>query len=307
MSLSDATRQRIENYLAEDRVVLFMKGTPDQPMCGFSARTVAVLKSLLPSFSSFNVLEDEEIREGIKVYGNWPTIPQLYVDGELVGGCDIVTAMFNSGELHETFGLEPPDRSPPEITITDEAAEKIRAAMGDHAGVGLHFHVDGDWQSQFTLGPVEGHEIRAESNGIELYMDVGSAERARGAKIEWVETLQGEGLSIHLPEAPAPVTQMPPAEAKARLDAGELMLVDVRGEEERAKASIDGAVPLDQDFLRRMEDLPKDTAIAFVCHTGNRSQGAAEHFRKEGFTNVANVSGGINAWSLEADPSVPQY
>ena len=171
MSLSDATREKIENYLGQDRVVLFMKGSPRQPMCGFSAKTAGLLDSLLPEYTSVDVLQDPEIREGIKVYANWPTIPQLYIDGELVGGCDIVTAMFNSGELHEHLGMDKPDLTPPEVTITDAAAEQIREAMQGHEGVGLHFMVDAKWQSQFNLGPVQGHEISTEVNGITLLFD----------------------------------------------------------------------------------------------------------------------------------------
>ena len=101
MNLDSAVKDRIEQTLQSNRVVLFMKGTPKMPMCGFSARTAAALDSLIDDYASVNVLEDEAIREGIKAYGQWPTIPQLYVNGELIGGCDIVTDMFNSGELHE--------------------------------------------------------------------------------------------------------------------------------------------------------------------------------------------------------------
>ena len=109
MTLSDSTREKIEGLIQQNRVVLFMKGTPQAPMCGFSSKTVGLLDSILNEYSSVDVLQDQDIREGIKVYGNWPTIPQLYIDGELVGGCDIVTAMFNSNELHDMLGVEPPD------------------------------------------------------------------------------------------------------------------------------------------------------------------------------------------------------
>ncbi len=307
MSLSDATREKIENYLGQDRVVLFMKGSPRQPMCGFSAKTAGLLDSLLGEYTSVDVLQDPEIREGIKVYANWPTIPQLYIDGELVGGCDIVTAMFNSGELHEHLGMDKPDLSPPEVTITDAAAEKIREAMQGHEGVGLHFMVDANWQSQFNLGPVQGHEISVEVNGITLLFDVVSAQRARGAVIDWVESMQGAGLTIRLPSAPAPVIQMSVHELKEKLDANEIVLVDVRPAAERAKAEIADAGSLDGNGLQELEALPKDTALAFICHTGNRSNVVGEHFRRQGFTNVNNVVGGIDAWAKEIDSSVPLY
>lgn len=94
-------KERIEKILGDNKVVLFMKGTPNFPMCGFSARATAILQDIGVQFGSVNVLEDEEIREGIKVFGNWPTIPQLYVNKQLVGGSDIMMEMYQAGELQE--------------------------------------------------------------------------------------------------------------------------------------------------------------------------------------------------------------
>ncbi|MBT8071002.1 MAG: Grx4 family monothiol glutaredoxin [Xanthomonadales bacterium] len=307
MTLKDSTREKIENIVKQNHVVLFMKGTPKSPMCGFSSKTVGLLDSLLDEYESVDVLEDEEIREGIKIYGDWPTIPQLYIDGELMGGCDIVTGMFNSGELHEMLGVEAPDRTPPEVTITDAAAEKITEAMQGHEGIGLHFSIDAGFQSQFNVAPAEGHEIKVETNGITMLFDVASAQRANGAVIDWVETMQGAGLTIHLPQAPEPVKQMSVAQLKDHLDSDSVILIDVRGSEERALAQLDEARAIDAETMQEIEAMPKDTPLAFLCHNGNRSQVAAEHFRKMGFTNVSNVAGGINAWSKEIDPSVPEY
>ena len=90
---------RIEEYINDHEVVLFMKGTVEFPQCGFSGKVVRVLKLLDIDFFAVNVLEDDEIREGVKVFSNWPTIPQLYIHGELVGGCDIVLDLYESGEL----------------------------------------------------------------------------------------------------------------------------------------------------------------------------------------------------------------
>jgi len=307
MTLSDTTRQKIEDLIQQSRVVLFMKGTPEAPMCGFSSKTVGLLDSVLDDYTSVDVLEDQEVREGIKVFGNWPTIPQLYIDGELVGGCDIVTAMFNSNELHDMLGVEAPDRTPPEVTITDAAAEKILEAMAGHEGIGLHFAVDANWQSQFNVAPAEGHEIKVEVNGITMFFDLASAQRARGVVIDWVETMQGAGLTIHLPEAPEPVKQMSVEDLKLGLENNSVILLDVRGSEERALASLEAARIIDGSTMQEIEAMPKDTALAFICHVGNRSQVAAEHFRKQGFSNVNNVVGGIDAWSQQIDPSVPRY
>src|SRR5436190_9608858 len=101
-------RAEIQNAISENPVLLFMKGTPDAPACGFSARTVTMLQSLGRPFAAVNVLPDPRIRQELSAVSNWPTIPQLFVDGELVGGCDIVTEMYQSGELQQTLGVEAP-------------------------------------------------------------------------------------------------------------------------------------------------------------------------------------------------------
>lgn len=97
--MDTATQKRIADYVSSDKVVLFMKGTPERPECGFSKRVVDVLKRMGVSFSSFNVYDDESIRQGIKEFANWPTIPQLYIRGKFIGGCDITEALAASGEL----------------------------------------------------------------------------------------------------------------------------------------------------------------------------------------------------------------
>jgi monothiol glutaredoxin len=99
-------REAIQTAISENPVLLFMKGTPEQPMCGFSARTVAILQALDKQFAAVDVLRDPRIRQELSSLSNWPTIPQLFIDGELVGGCDIVTEMFESGELQEALGIE---------------------------------------------------------------------------------------------------------------------------------------------------------------------------------------------------------
>ena len=116
-------REQIQQAIGENPVLLFMKGTPDQPACGFSARTVAVLQSLGRPFAAINVLPDPRIRQELSALSNWPTIPQLFVDGELVGGCDIVMELYQSGELQQVLGVESaPDEEPaPEAEPTPAA------------------------------------------------------------------------------------------------------------------------------------------------------------------------------------------
>ncbi len=98
---SPNVKTKIENLLTENKVVLFMKGTQQFPMCGFSSRATSILQDMGVKFKDINVLEDEEIRNGIKEYGNWPTIPQLYIDKKLIGGSDIMMEMYQAGELQD--------------------------------------------------------------------------------------------------------------------------------------------------------------------------------------------------------------
>ena len=100
------TKQRIEELLTANKIVLFMKGTQSFPMCGFSMRACSILQDLGVQFKDINVLDDEDIRNGIKEYGNWPTIPQLYVNKQLVGGSDIMMEMYQSGELADMIKKE---------------------------------------------------------------------------------------------------------------------------------------------------------------------------------------------------------
>jgi len=296
MSLDSATRERIETVLKDHRVVLFMKGDRRQPQCGFSAAATNMLNELLPDYHTINVLEDPEIREGIKAYGEWPTIPQLYVDGELVGGADIIRQLYTSGELHELFGAAKPDRTPPEITITDAAAEAIRQGTADARGVALHLEIGPDHSAGFQLAPAGEHDIVAHSNGLEVHFDPASAQRAKGIVIDWVSTVQGEGLSLKFPGAQE-IKSLTVQELKARLAAGDVTLIDVRPAHNRAAVPpLPQARVLDDEGYERLAALPKDTALAFICNVGISSQSMAERFAAHGFSNVYNVAGGMEAW-----------
>ena len=117
---SNPLRDEIANAISDNPVLLFMKGTPEQPACGFSARTVAILQSLGQPFAAVDVLPDPRIRQELSTLSNWPTVPQLFVDGELVGGCDIVTEMYQSGELQQALGV---DAGPEQPAAEAQAAE----------------------------------------------------------------------------------------------------------------------------------------------------------------------------------------
>ncbi len=309
MSLEPAVRDRIETILSQHRVVLFMKGSPEAPQCGFSAKAVGILGGLVPGFGHVDVLADAEIREGIKVYGQWPTIPQLYVGGELLGGSDIIEEMLNSGELHEVLGLPTPDRTPPQIEITPAAAQAIAGAMdGAEPGSVLHLGVDSRFNARFELKPATGHEVVAEAAGIRLHLDLASVPRAQGIRIDWVEDVRGAGLAIHNPNAPSPVKSMSVQQLHDHLIAGTIAVVDVRPAHARSQAPFPHPHEvLDEDSAERLATLPKDMPLAFLCHHGISSRQAAEHFRGLGFHDIYNVEGGIDAWSQQIDPQVPRY
>ena len=309
MSLDPALRSRIESLLQSNRVVLFMKGEPRAPQCGFSAKAVAALSSLDIDYAHVDVLADPEIREGIKVYGEWPTIPQLYVGGDLVGGSDIIEQMVNSGELHALLDLPAPDRTPPSIAITPAAAQMLRDALSNAGeGYALQVEVDARYNAKLQLAPFDTKAIAVELDGIRAQFDAASARRAQGMSIDWVDDERGRGLVIDNPNAPPRVKSLSVVEANARAAAGSLTLVDVRPADERALAAVN--VPFsvfDGEGLSHLENLPKDTPLAFLCHHGGRSAQAAEHFRGLGFLDVSNVEGGIEAWALEADSHVGRY
>jgi monothiol glutaredoxin len=307
MNLSPELKSRIEQLLSEHPVVLFMKGRKHAPQCGFSAAAASLLAEVAPDFHDVDVLADPELREGIKIYGQWPTIPQLYLRGELVGGADILRGLYNQGELHRMFGMAPPDRTPPEVHVSAAAAERLREAQAQAPENALHLRIDARFRSQFSLAPAQGDEIAVEAGGLTLLLDLASLPRARGLSIDWVTTPQGEGLKLDNPNAPPPVGELSVSDLKARLDAGAISVIDVRPPAARAHAPFPAARAFDADSRAALEALPRDTPLAFLCHRGQSSLQYAEHFRHLGFREVYNVAGGIDAWSREIDPSVPRY
>ena len=151
-------------------------------------------------FAHVDVLSDPDIREGIKAYGSWPTIPQLYVRGELIGGSDIIEAMLNSGELHALFGQAVPDRSPPTLHITARAAEAIRAALADSdASLALHMTVDPRFNAQFQLRPAQGSEIVAEASGTGTLRHPGPATKRAPGRAPRRRIRRAQSLNLRCP------------------------------------------------------------------------------------------------------------
>ena len=296
--MNEQLRQRIERLVSSNKCMLFMKGNPKQPQCGFSSNTVKIIQELLGSdFVTFNVLEDMEIREGIKEYGNWPTIPQLYINGELIGGNDIVTEMYNTGELQSLLGLPQPERTPAKLTISEKAKENILQGIENIGSNVLMLSIDGNYNTRFSIEQPKGYELFSEIGEIKIYMDIGTAKRANGIEIDWVEDLKGSGLVIKNPNEPKAVNQLSQQDFAKGLKEGTFNhIYDVRTEAEFAQKAIPGSKRLDKLAMQEIEQLDKTTPLVFVCNVGNSSMGACEYYRKQGFTNVNNLAGGISSW-----------
>jgi monothiol glutaredoxin len=310
MALEENVRQEITELIGANEVVLFMKGDRRSPQCGFSATVVGILDSMVSEYHTVDVLSAPHIRDGIKTFSSWPTIPQLYVKGEFVGGCDIIQEMFGSGEIYTALGVEPVEIIQPKIEITATAAEALQQASAQHGGSGreLHLSVDATFQSHLSIAPRTPADVEAITSGVVLLLDPISASRADGITIDVSDTPNGQAFKVDNPNAPR-IQSMSVGELKAALDAIDevLELLDVRTPEERAIAAIPGAVHLNEQEAARIESLPRDTKLVLHCHHGGRSQQAAEQFIALGFSQVFNVIGGIDAWSQEIDPDVPRY
>jgi monothiol glutaredoxin len=303
--MNEDFRQKMDNLIENNKVVLFMKGNRQQPMCGFSARVVGMLDELGMDYETVCVITDPEVRSGMKEYSSWPTFPQLYVDKEFVGGCDIVTGMFSSGELHGLVGVEREEVAPPSIELSEAAADALRAAMARSEGSSIHIDVSPRFEYDIWMGPKEPGELETESAGISICVRSSSAKRAEGMKLGYES---GMGFTIDNPNEPPSVKQLPVKQLKQWLDEGRpVVLYDVRGSDERAIASISDALPFDESAAETISDMPKEAVLVFHCHHGMRSMGVAQRFLAAGHTQVFNLNGGIDAWSSEIDPAVPTY
>jgi monothiol glutaredoxin len=307
MSLDPALRSRIESILNANRVVLFMKGQPSMPQCGFSAKAVGALQDLGVEFAHVNVLADQEIREGIKAYGDWPTIPQLYIDGELVGGSDIVLQMAASGELSSVLGLAAPDRTPPSITVTPAAVEMLKGALADARALPCSCPSTpvssrtSSWpRTTKARSPPSPTACACSSTWPAPVAPTASPSTGwtTSAARAWPSTTRTRPSRCRKSACAMPTTWCVPATSPWWTCARPTSAIAAVG------------VPFktfDGNGRAALEALPKDTALAFMCHHGGRSAQAAEQFRALGFTKVFNVTGGINAWSEDVDNGVPKY
>ncbi|CAN5925442.1 Grx4 family monothiol glutaredoxin [soil metagenome] len=307
MPLSDQQRQQFDDLVKKSKVVLFMKGNKHFPQCGFSAQVIGILKETGVPFETINVLSDPAVRDGIKEYSSWPTIPQLYVDGEFLGGCDIVKEMYAAGDLQKKLGVVEQPVAAPKITLDERAAKAIKDA-DDGSGEHLRLEIGAEFQYELYFGPKQAGDIEVVASGLTVLFDKASAKRADGIRIQWVDTADGGAFKIENPNEPARVKNLTAPELKAWMDEGKKFeLVDVRTEDEQKLAKIDSARLLDDAVEKHLLSLDKKTPIVFQCHHGMRSRSAAERFLRQGFSNVYNLEGGIEAWSQKIDSKVARY
>lgn len=311
MALSSETRSQIETLLRQHTVVLFMKGNKQQPRCGFSAKVVEILDGHGVDFRDVDVLSDPALREGIKEFSNWPTIPQLFYQGSLIGGSDIVRQLEESGELLPSLGIDPSKivHTPPSISISPEAAAAIKdAAKEAEPGQQLRMVLQRGGQSiDLYFDSPRANDLTVEQHGITVLFDRASAKLASGIAIGFVDG-PGGGFRIDNPNLPARVGTLTPAELQKMLTAKvPLRLLDVRTERERTVARIAGDEWIEELARTELNSLSKDTMLVVYCHHGTRSHAAAEQLVASGFRNVWNLSGGIDAWSRQVDPSVARY
>ena len=219
MTLPDTLRQDIQTLIDSDTVVLFMKGNRDQPKCGFSSTVVEILNSLVTDYLTVDVLESPQLRDGIKEFTDWPTIPQLYIKGEFVGGCDIIQEMFATGDLQKTLGLPFEDIKIPEITLTDLAKKAIENALEDlEDNEVLRLGIDARYEHALNLADPQEGDFVIEANGIGFKL---SATRADGLKIDFIDSddpSKPAGFDLKNPNMPPEVKDMSVQELKKVLE-----------------------------------------------------------------------------------------
>jgi monothiol glutaredoxin len=299
-------KREIDDLLQENQVVLFMKGSKSFPQCGFSATVIGILKEAgVREIKDVNILARADLREGMKEYASWPTFPQLYVKGEFVGGCDIVKELYANGELFEVLGKEKPEVKLPSLRISDAAKQAITSAREDQAGE-LRIEITPQFEYALSIDDAKDGDLKVDVAGFTLLFDRQSAARADGMSIDFLDSGSG-GFKIENPNEPARVRAISVKQLKQLLEQGALELFDVRTENEREKAKISGAQHFDQKAQEKLAQLDKQTPLYFHCHHGGRSQQAAEFYLRQGFKDVYNVAGGIDAWSQEVDPAIARY
>ena len=288
-----------------------MKGTRSFPQCGFSASVVNILNTLIPKYATVNVLADPDIRGGMKEYSDWPTFPQLFIKGEFVGGADIVRQMFEGGELEKKLGDLVAPAKAADVTVTPRAAKELSAALKEGSpGDVIHLTITPSWEHQLDIG---AKEADATSRSRPTASPSSSTARARrapsGVSIDFVEDATGAGFKIENPNRPAdgPRDRAQGAQGAARQRQGQAPLRRAHAEGARHREDRRHDAARRRRDGRRSRRCRRTRRSRSTATTAAAAARAAEHFLKQGFKNVYNLAGGIDAWSQGRRPSVPRY
>ncbi|MEZ4335751.1 MAG: Grx4 family monothiol glutaredoxin [Sandaracinaceae bacterium] len=302
-----SVQEEIQRVVVDNRVVLFMKGSRMAPQCGFSARAVDILDEYLEDYRTVDVLADPAVREAIKDFSAWPTIPQLYVDAKFVGGSDIIHEMTKSGELAELLGTPRIEMSEPKVALSKAAEEafiRFWDVEGDTEEPVVRLTISSNWE---TARPRPG----AAGDSCSSYGrarpgdDASVARRADGVTIDYME--RGGNIGFGLSN-PAPAHGRPAHRRRAQALDGRRKAPppDRRATpEEWATAKIEGA-DARTEILDSLESLDRQKTARLMCHHGMRSQQAYSHLLAQGSATCTTCRR-IDARSLQCGPDVPRY
>jgi monothiol glutaredoxin len=301
-------RQHIDSLINNNSIVLFMKGSKDKPQCGFSKQVVDILHQMVGDFITVDVLSDPELREGIKIYSSWPTIPQLYINGEFVGGCDIVLDLFRKNELQKLLNLEKATVKPT-INLSPAALDAFKKASLDcQDDEKIRLSINIDFEHNLSFDRKGNDDFCLSFSDLEIIIDPYSAFLAHNLRIDYITQNLDSGFSFDNPNEPPVVNELSVEEFKAWHTQGkDVLLIDVRPKSEREIAHISFARSLSEMTKEEIANLKKNQVIVFHCHHGGRSKRMGETFRKKGFTNLYNLTGGIDAWAKKIDKAMPVY
>ena len=307
------TKEAVKDVVTEDKIVVFAKGTKEMPRCGFSARAIQVVESVGKPFKVVDILSDPSIRPALVAFSSWPTTPQVYLDGEFLGGSDIIMELYESGELQKkiasSYGEEFKEvQDNQRVDVTDEALGKVKEFMEtDLEFLRLSVQVkDGDraYSLELDSHTSAAADLKWKVKGLTVIVAKAMSELFDKLEVSWVNKDGNEGFAVkevgNPPALPIPI-DIDKADLarlmRSEIKDGKLWIVDVREDDEWKSGHGEEAVHLP---LSRLEKEWKDKGfdskdtLVFYCAAGKRSLSAANHFRhKLGFPNTRSLVGGI--------------
>ena len=291
-------REEIEHTLMRHDVVVFMKGTRETPECSASAFMVDLLNGYLYDYKTIDVLASPGIVDAVGEYSNDSTIPQLYVNRKLVGGCDIVLELSEAGKLGRVLGAESSVQPPaPEITVEPEAVAALRD-FAEGAPIVVRMKIDTDFNATLDFGEARDNDVVVESGEVKVVLDRGSASRAKGITIRFVDDDEGGAFRIDNRARPVRVKSIELGQLKQWMHEGATFeLFDARTNEERVEGMLPGAHAFDDGAAEYLANTEKETPLVVYCTDGERSSRAARHLMRIGFKNVYELAGGLARWA----------